>query len=204
MVERIADFDYGEKFAQERRKASRSYLYRDNRDIATIESMMDTQYLFESILLDIVSGTKNRPLEILDSGCGEGNTLRDIVDLANKWRIETRTTGITLDPKHLEKMRQNQINEILIGPAEYFLKEEEFRNKFDFLIDFYGAGFYNSTEVLDLYPNIIAPNGRALLTLPGLDLTASWAHAHLASKGLEEDSLIGFDYRFMLYKKPGE
>lgn len=135
---------------------------REDRNISEIEGILSHKFLFETHLLELSRRFAHaKKLEILDSGCGNGNALGDIKRLHTVGRIVT--TGITLQEKHVPYLQLNNVDRVIVGPAE----SHTFDSEYHFILDFFGASYYSYEEVMPVYSRILAPKGTALLSLPG-------------------------------------
>lgn len=159
--------EYGKQLAADR-KAKRRPAYFDTRGTGSIEAelrMEGMNFSFEQQLTLLASKFPGETLEVLDSGCGEGNALRGIRGIARTLGIPINTTGITLDRKHAASLESIDVDTVLIGPIELHQQRGSLESRqFHFLLDFCGPALYSPDSLL-LYPDLVRPDGNALISM---------------------------------------
>lgn len=125
-------------------------------------------------------------LKVFEGGCGFGNTLRDIHQIAGGLNIAVCTTGATMSEGHIpaDPEKGNGIDRLLVGNILNHYKHKTIGKGYHFLLDYFGALWYEAafvesyppfTEegqlVIPVYKAISAPNSMGLILMRGLDDT---------------------------------
>lgn len=147
--------------------------YSERRHLDSIEGEIAERHFIFSFARHLRSMRVQFPdvsqFHILDSGCGEGSAVVDLVTLGRKLGIPLTITAITRDPRHKANLI-NWADEVVIGTTEHFFETEERNSYYHFILDYQGAlgalGSDNASEIIPIYGRILIPGGSALLTLP--------------------------------------
>jgi SAM-dependent methyltransferase len=134
---------------------------------------------------------QNRPIEVLEGGCGVGQALVDLKTgvfsgypsvFYPALGSRIRTTGITLNPEHTKKASEVDpkfaVDEMRVGP----LGEQQFDVDFDFIYDFLGVAFYYPEEAISTYDRVLTAGGLVYTRFNAMDRA-------LAEESIERSSL---------------
>ncbi|MBU1031434.1 hypothetical protein KKE03_00700 [Patescibacteria group bacterium] len=154
--------------------------YSDQRDLARIAwelSLVDYPFSFAEELKELSKVFPGaEPLEILDSGCGEGYSFPDFKDIGRQLGREIRITGITMDTNHKPACLDNEVDILVIGSVKRYFRRVRYLPKYHFILDYNGAGasdvdgqelLKSGRVTLSIYNRILHPRGIALMTYKG-------------------------------------
>ncbi len=123
-----------------------------------------------------------RYIRILDGGCGQGSLLEDIHDLATSIRIRVRTVGIDKAERNIPDYEDATIDRFIVGTVQNAYGDGLIRKgQFHFVVDYFGALFYDydnkdgtGSNILPVYSRVLTPRGSLLVFAWELEPKADW------------------------------
>lgn len=121
----------------------------------------------ESLIYDLSCRFPGHVLDVIEGGCGLGGLLIDLKNSAIREGIEINTTGVTLDPDHVKRVQNSNIDVMIIGSVQNHFKDGRGRSSYHLVLDYYGAESYDwnpyGGTTLPIYYNLLKKGGIAVL-----------------------------------------
>jgi hypothetical protein len=116
-------------------------------------------------------------IEVLEGGCGNAVTLKDIKEKGQSIGLDVQTTGITWAQRNASPALSNGVDTLVVGRVERYFAQFGDSKRVHMIIDAAGALQYDEvnrgdrtltgTKIIPIYSALLHPGGKAILTIGG-------------------------------------